>query len=186
MMKKFFYMSVLVLMAALTMTSCGSDDDKKDEPYEPGGGGGSGSGSKTAVYDFTTNISQDLLDICDITMVYKDGDGKTVREAAKSTQFKKTVNVKKFPAVVGAKCEVKLKDGVQLTKDKYDLIATYDHQLAVSGKSPVGTKENTFIQSKGLNKDKVADFISRHNGTQCYGFTIDANGAANTTQNITF
>lgn len=184
MMKKFFYMSVLVLMAALTMTSCGSDDDKKDEPYEPGGGGGSG--SKTAVYDFTTNISQDLLDICDITIVYKDGDGKTVREAAKSTQFKKTINVKTFPAVVGAKCEVKLKDGVQLTKDKYDLIATYDHQLAVSGKSPVGTKENTFIQSKGLNKDKVADFISRHNGTQCYGFTIDANGAANTTQNITF
>lgn len=107
MMKRFFYMSVLVLMAALAMASCGSDDDKqKDEPYEPGGGGGSSSGSKTAVYDFTTNFSQDLLDICDVTIVYKDGDGKTVREAAKSTPFKKTVNVKKFPAVVGAKCEV--------------------------------------------------------------------------------
>ena len=34
-MKKFFFMSIMVLMAVLTLTSCGSDDDKKDEPQQP-------------------------------------------------------------------------------------------------------------------------------------------------------
>lgn len=177
-MKKFFCISVLVLMAALTLTSCGSDD-KKDEPDPT-------PSSKTAVYEFTAHFTQDMVDVCDITMVYKDGDGKTVREAAKSTTFNKKVTVTKFPAVVGAKCEFKLKDGIQLTKDKYDIISTYDHKIAVTGRTPYGTDGNTFIQGQGVNKDKLAELLSRRSGQEMHGFTIDADGVTNTTHDIAF
>ena len=176
-MKKFFYMSVLVLMAALTLTSCGSDNDKKDEPTPS---------SKSAAYNFTVNISQDLLDISEVTVVYKDGDGKTIREAAKSTKFTKTVNINKFPAVVGTKCEFKLKDGVQLTKEKYDLIATYDHQISINGKDPYGAKNLTFMQKEGVRPNVVAEQLSKWSGAQAYGFTIDAKGISSTTQDVTF
>ena len=151
-MKKFFYMSVLVLMAALTLASCGSDNDKKDEPTPS---------SKSAAYNFTVNISQDLLDISEVTVVYKDGDGKTVREAAKSTKFTKTVNINKFPAVVGTKCEFKLKDGVQLTKEKYDLIATYDHQISINGKDPYGAKLPNSCLSGVAHKLTVSPLMPR-------------------------
>ena len=116
----------------------------------------------------------------------KDGDGKTVREAAKSTKFTKTVNINKFPAVVGTKCEFKLKDGVQLTKEKYDLIATYDHQISINGKDPYGAQNLTFMQKEGVRPNVVAEQLSKWSGAQAYGFTIDAKGASSTTQDVTF
>ena len=77
-MKKFFYMSVLVLMAALTLASCGGD-----EPSGPSGP--SEPTSKSVLYEATAYFSQDVLDLCDLTMSYKDSDGKTITETVTST-----------------------------------------------------------------------------------------------------
>ena len=176
-MKKFFYMSVLVLMAALTLTSCGSDDDKKDEPKPT---------SKSVSYEATVTFAQDMIDICDVTMVYKDGDGKTVTEAVKSTTWSKKVSVNKLPAVVGVQCNYKLKDGVQLTKDKYDIIAELHHDVIVDGTSKGFSKTPFyFIQSAGVRADKLAEMLPRRSGV-IYGYTITADAKVNETQNITF
>ena len=173
-MKKFFYMSVLVLMAALTLTSCGSDDSK-DEP----------SGSKTIVYSASVSFSQDMIDICDVTLTYKDADGKTVAETIKSTTWSKTFNVKKLPAVVGAKCDFKLKDGVQLTKDKYDIVSSITHNVTVDGAKKGYDEPQIFIGSYGVKNDKVAEQLPRRTG-KMFGYTISANGGVNATESIDF
>ena len=177
-MKKFFYMSVLVLMAALTLTSCGSDDDKKDEPKPT---------SKNVSYEATVTFAQDMIDICDVTMVYKDGDGKTVTEAVKSTTWSKKMSVNKLPAVVGMKCNYKLKDGVQLTKEKYNIVAELLHDVIIDGTSKGFQKSPFyFIRSEGVRANSVADIVARRSGDVAYGYTISADGKVNETKNVTF
>ena len=172
-MKKFFYMSVLVLMAALTLTSCG--DDKKDEP----------SVSKKVSYEASVTIAQDMLDICDVTMTYKDSDGKAVTEAVTSTTWNKKVDVKKLPAVVGMMCNFKMKNGVQLTKEKYDLVASINHTVIIDGAKKGYDQPFFFVGSYGVKVDKVAEMVSKRTG-KIYGYTISANGAVNETENIEF
>lgn len=175
-MKKFFYMSVLVLMAALTLTSCGSDDDGKDEPKPS---------TKTVNYEASVTLSQDLIDLCNVTLTYKDGDGKTVTENVTSTTWSKKFAVKTLPAVVGVKCDYKMKEGVQLTKEKYDIIATLNHYLTIDGAKKGFDQPFIYTQSQGLRADKVAEILGKTSG-RMYGYNISANGEVTTTENITF
>ena len=163
-------------MAALTLTSCGSDDDKKDEPKPS---------SKTIVYDASVTFPQDMLDICDITLTYKDGNGKSVTETVSSTKWSKNVTVNKLPAVVGVKCDYKLKDGVQLTKEKYDFIVELRHNVTVDGVKKGFSDPNYFIQSQGVRSDNVANVVSHRSG-EVFGYTISADAKVNATQDITF
>jgi predicted small secreted protein len=176
-MKKFFYMGVLVLMAALTLTSCGSDDNKKDEPSEPT------PTSKSVSYEATASFSQDVLDICDLTMSYKDSDGKTVTETVTSTTWTKKVTVKNLPSTVGVKFGIKMKSGVELTKDKYDAIITLVNDVIVDGKSKGNTSPKVVSQSQGVRAANVADILSKKDGMM-FGYDISASGAAVATTNV--
>ena len=175
-MKKFFYMSVLVLMAALTLTSCGSDD-KKDEPSEPT------PTSKSVSYEATASFSQDVLDICDLTMSYKDSDGKTVTETVTSATWTKKVTVKNLPSTVGVKFGIKMKSGVELTKDKYDATITLVNDVIVDGKSKGNTHPNVVIQSQGIRVADVANILSKKDGMM-FGYDISASGAAVATTEV--
>ncbi len=175
-MKKFFYMSVLVLMAALTLTSCGSDD-KKDEPSEPT------PTSKSVSYEATASFSQDVLDICDLTMSYKDSDGKTVTETVTSATWTKKVTVKNLPSTVGVKFGIKMKSGVELTKDKYDATITLVNDVIVDGKSKGNTSPKVVIQSQGIRVADVANILSKKDGMM-FGYDISASGAAVATTEV--
>ena len=162
MMKKFFHMSVLVLMTALSLASCGGGDDKqKDEPTPT-----PTPTSKTVTYEATANFSQDVIDICDVTMSYKDGDGKT-------------------PTTVGVKFGIKMKSGVNLTKEKYDLIMTVVHDVIVDGKSKGNTSPKVVIQGYGARPANVASILSSKDGT-IFGYDISSSGAAVETKNVSF
>lgn len=178
-MKKFFYMSVMVLMASLALTSCGSDDDKKKDEPQPQGG------IKTVVYDASVTFSQEMIDICDVTIFYKDGDGKTATETVKSATWNKKVTVKNLPAVVGVKFDFKLKDGIELTKEKYDLMANLQHYVTIDGVKK-GTDQPFTNVGQGTRAEKVADILSRWSERMVYGYAISANGEVTTTENITF
>lgn len=183
-MKKFFYMSVMVLMTALTLASCGGGDDdrQKDEPSPTPTPTPT---SKTVTYEANATFSQDVIDICDITMSYKDGDGKTVSEAVTSTTWTKKVSVKNLPATVGVRFGVKMKNGVQLTKEKYDLIMTVVHDVIVDGKSKGNTTPKVVIQGYGARPSNVADILTKKDGTM-FGYDISSNGAATATTSINF
>ena len=182
-MKKFFHMSVLALMAALTLASCGGGDDKERD--EPSPTPTPTPTSKTVTYEANATFSQDVIDICDITMSYKDGDGKTISEAVTSTTWTKKVSVKNLPTTVGVRFGVKMKNGVQLTKEKYDLIMTVVHDVIVDGKSKGNTSPKVVIQGYGARAASVADILSPKDGT-IFGYDISSSGAAVETKNVSF
>lgn len=182
-MKKFFHMSVLVLMTALTLASCGGGDDKERD--EPSPSPTPKPTSKTVTYEANATFSQDVIDICDITMSYKDGDGKTVSEAVTSTTWTKKVSVKNLPTTVGVRFGVKMKDGVQLTKEKYDLIMTVVHDVIVDGKSKGNTTPKVVIQGYGARPSNVASILTSKDGT-IFGYDIASSGAAVETKNVSF
>lgn len=178
-MKKFFYMSVLVLMAALTLASCGGD-----EPSGPSGPSGpSEPTSKSVLYEATAYFSQDVLDLCDLTMSYKDSDGKTITETVTSTTWTKKVTVKSLPSTVGVKFGIKMKSGVELTKEKYDVIITLVNDVIVNGTSKGSTTPKVVSQSKGVRAAKIIDLLSKKDGMM-FGYDISASGAAVATTNV--
>ena len=170
-------MMVLLLMDALTKTSCGSHDNKKDEPSEPT------PTSKSVSYEATASFSQDVLDICDLTMSYKDSDGKTVTETVTSATWTKKVTVKNLPSTVGVKFGIKMKSGVELTKDKYDATITLVNDVIVDGKSKGNTSPKVVIQSQGIRVADVANILSKKDGMM-FGYDISASGAAVATTEV--
>ena len=184
-MKKFFYMSVLVLMAALTLASCGGDEPSGPSgPSEPGGPSGpSEPTSKSVLYEATAYFSQDVLDLCDLTMSYKDSDGKTITETVTSTTWTKKVTVKSLPSTVGVKFGIKMKSGVELTKEKYDVMITLVNDVIVNGNSKGNTTPKIVSQSKGVRAAKIIDLLSKKDGMM-FGYEISASGAAVATTNV--
>lgn len=165
-MKKFFFMSIMVLMAALTFTSCGSDDDKKgDEPDQPK--------DKTVKYEIKAQFDQVLLDICDITANYKDASGKNAQEKVTSTTWTKTINPTSLPIQMGVNFVYRVKED-KLTQDKYTFSATLVHTGQAFGGTPRQITE-TLQSANGLTKDKVVEVITKKNDN-AYGMYIDANG----------
>ena len=113
-MKKFFFMSLAVLMAALTLTSCGSDDDKKkDEPMQPT--------DKSVEYNVSVQFDQVVLDICDITANYKDASGKNAQEKVTSTTWSKTIKPNGLPVHMGVNFVYKVKEDKRVEKAAYAL-----------------------------------------------------------------
>lgn len=164
-MKKFFFMSIMVLMAALTLTSCGSDDDKKDEPQQPK--------DKTIKYVVTAQFDQILLDICDITANYKDASGQNAQEKVTSTTWTKTINPTSLPIQMAVNFVYKVKED-KLTQDKYDFSAVLKQVGQVYGGTPIQDTE-TIVMASGQTKEKIVDLFNRKSGYS-YGMYFDAQG----------
>lgn len=164
-MKKFFFMSIMVLMAALTLTSCGSDDDKKDEPQQPK--------DKTIKYVVTAQFDQILLDICDITANYKDASGQNAQEKVTSTTWTKTINPTSLPIQMGVNFVYSVKED-KLTQDKYDFTAVLKQVGQVYGATPRDYTE-TIVMASGLTKEKIVELFNKKSGYS-YGMYFDADG----------
>ena len=176
---------MIVLMAALTLASCGGDEPSGPSgPSEPGSPSGpSEPTSKSVLYEATAYFSQDVLDLCDLTMSYKDSDGKTITETVTSTTWTKKVTVKSLPSTVGVKFGIKMKSGVELTKEKYDVMITLVNDVIVNGTSKGNTAPKVVSQSKGVRAAKIIDLLSKKDGMM-FGYDISASGAAVATTNV--
>lgn len=161
-MKKFFFMSIMVLMAALTLTSCGSDDDKKDEPKD-----------KTVKYEMVAQFDQVLLDICDITANYKDASGKNAQEKVTSTTWTKTINPTSLPIQMGVNFVYTVKED-KLTQDKYSFSAVLKHVGQAFGGTPRQSTE-TLMMASGQTKERIIELFNRRS-QYAYGMYIDTDG----------
>ena len=164
-MKKFFFMSIMVLMAALTLTSCGSDDDKKDEPQQPK--------DKTIKYVVTAQFDQVILDICDITANYKDASGKNAQEKVTSTTWTKTINPTSLPIQMGVNFVYTAKED-KLTQDKYSFSAVLTHVGQAFGGTPRQSSE-TLMMCSGQTKERIIELFNRRS-QYAYGMYIDTDG----------
>lgn len=159
-MKKFFYMAALLIVAALTMSSCGSDEPKEKT-------------TATATYNMT--FSQDLLDACNVFITYKAENGRNVMEAVTATWWTKTVTSDKFPAEFGVMYKFSTKSEAELTKEKYDL--TCDLNFSVkTNKGASYSNSVTIINYPSVNKDKVVNTLEKQSGKSVgYKVTVDGN-----------
>ncbi len=164
-MKKFFFMSLAVLMAALTLTSCGSDDDKKkDEPMQPT--------DKNVEYSVSVQFDQIVLDICDITANYKDASGKNAQEKVTSTTWSKTIKPNGLPVHMGVNFVYKVKED-KMTQNSYTFKATLT-QAAKIGSSTRNTSEK-ILDFNNSNKDKTIEILNKRSN-YAYGLYLEADG----------
>ena len=168
-MKKFFYMAVLLIVAALTMSSCGSDEPKEKT-------------TATATYNMT--FSQDLLEACNVFITYKAENGRNVMEPISSTWWTKTVTSDKFPAEFGVMYKFSTKSDAELVKEKYDLACDLNFSLKTS-KGASYTNTVTIINTPGVNKNKVVSTLKNLSG-KSIGFKVTIDGIVSQANNLNY
>ena len=108
-MKKLLYLALIVAVAIPAFTSCG----EKNNDIKCG-----------TIYHLS--ISQDLLDLCDIMVSYRGSDSVIKTSKMNDIEWKKMVMNKTdtFNDWIGY--ELKLKPGVKLNKDVYEIFLSYE------------------------------------------------------------
>ena len=137
-MKKNLFIVMLMLLAVLTLGSC---SDKKD-------------GALTVFYNITQ--SQDMADLADLSITYKDGKGDTVTEVITGTTWEKKIVIDSFPAEFGVvdyslipKTNKKLKKEILSPKVEFSMFAREDGS----------NTSRYFVDMARLPQSKVDDFI---------------------------
>lgn len=167
-MKRFFYMAVL-LIAALTFNSCGSDEPKEKTTV-------------TATYNMT--FSQDLLDACNVIITYKAENGRNVMEPITSPWWTKSVTSDKFPAEFGVMYRFSTKSDAELVKEKYDLEASLMIRIMTS-KGASYSNTVTIMDNKGVAKDKVLSTLNKQSGKST-GYKVTINGDVSPANNMDY
>lgn len=162
-------MATLLLVAALSLTSCG-DDEPKDKV--------------TATATYNMSFSQDLLNACNVFITYKAENGRNVMEAVNSTWWTKSVTSDKFPAEFGVMYKFSTKSDAELTQEKYDLTC----KLQFSAKTSKGssyTNEVTIFESKGVDRDKVVSTLNKYSGKST-GYRVTKDGIYSSANNLDY
>jgi hypothetical protein len=108
-MKKLIYLALIIAIAIPAFTSCG----KKNNKTKCG-----------TIYHLS--VSQDLLDLCDIEISYRDADSVIKTSKMNDIEWKKMVMNKADTFNDWMGYEFKLKPGVKLSKDAYEFLLSYE------------------------------------------------------------
>lgn len=110
-MKKFKYllMAIIAVTFSFSFSACG--DDNNDEPQtDP---------VRTSKIAYSLTVTDDVFSAADITINYIGMDGVEHSEAMTNKTWSKTFSQNKFGVSAGVSVSMKLKDGVELTKETY-------------------------------------------------------------------
>lgn len=160
-MKNLKIMSILLgsLLALGTLTACGSsDDDDKPEPTPPQ----PTEKVLTSVrIDYTATVSQQLLDVANVTVRYVGENGQVASEQMSSTTWTKSVTIP-LPAKAGLNIQPTLKGGV--AEGEYTLSA--DGQMAYVWLDQDGEqlRAGGTERTRALNAQFYADGIGQYLG----------------------
>ena len=168
-MKKYLFIAALIVAASLSLTSCG-DDEPKD--------------NVTATATYSLNLSQDLLDACNVFITYKAENGRNVMEAINSTGWTKTVTSDEFPAEFGVMYKFSTKSDAELTKEKYDLTCVLNFMVKTS-KGASYINPVTVIDNKGVSKDKVVNTLDKLSGKST-GYRVTKDGIVSPANNLNY
>lgn len=168
-MKKFFNIVALLIVTVFTMTSCGDDEPKEKV-------------TATAIYGL--NLSQDLLEACNVFITYKAENGRNVKDKITSTWWTQSITSDKFPAEFGVKFEFSPKSTAEMIKDKYNLICELNLNIKTS-KGANYTNSFTIINSPDVAKDKVINTLEKKSGTSI-GFKVSKDGIPTQNNNLNY
>ena len=146
----------MLLLAALAIVSCGSNDDN-DEPTPEV------LKATSAQAEYVVNLSRDLVDAATVTIYYIGSDGQQAQETATTTTWTKTVSFATLPAKVGFSVQPRLKGDP--SQEEYTIEA--DGKMTVTVLDQNG---NTFgnpyagsgLEVKGqLGPDYLGQYLTR-------------------------
>ncbi len=168
-MKKYFIIATLLVTALLSLTACGDDEPKENT-------------TATATYNMT--FSQDLLNACNVFLIYKAENGRNVMEAVTSTWWTKTVTSNKFPAEFGVMYKFSTKSDAELVQEQYDLTCDMNFSVKTS-KGASYTNNVTIINASDVKKDKVVSTLEKQSG-KSVGFRVTKDGIVSQANNLNY
>ena len=171
MIKKFFMLAV----AALALVACGDDEPDSPTP-EP-------SKATEFVSTLSMTVSQDLLDVANVTVYYIGSDGQVKSEPMGSTEWTKTIT-QKLPCKYGFAFACAKKPGVTIDESKtytfseilgrsFKVLDQNGKEISISGSN----KELSFINE--VMGEDVETYISGLSFS--YEFAVDENGTQSAT-----
>ena len=161
----------MLLLAALAIVSCGSNDDN-DEPTPEV------LKATSAQAEYVVNLSKDLVDAATVTIYYIGNDGQQAQETASATTWTKTVTFATLPAKVGFSVQPRLKGDP--SQEEYTIEAAGKMTVTV-----LDQKGNTFgnpyagsgLEVKGqLGPDYLGQYLTRISGRLQESKAIAADG----------
>ena len=161
-MKKYFIIATLLVTALLSLTACGDDEPKENT-------------TATATYNMT--FSQDLLNACNVFLIYKAENGRNVMEAVTSTWWTKTVTSNKFPAEFGVMYKFSTKSDAELVQEQYDLTCDMNFSVKTS-KGASYTNNVTIINA-------MVSTLEKQSG-KSVGFRVTKDGIVSQANNLNY
>ena len=174
-MKNLKIMSLLLggLLAFGGLSSCGSDNDDKEEPIPDV------SKAASAKVEYVVTLNQSVLDASAVTVYYIDSNGQQAQETITTATWTKTVNFATLPAKAGFSVQPALKG--QPSKEEYDIEASGEIKIIVldqKGSTFGNPYEGTKLVVKGqLGPDYVGQYLTRISNVLHEGKAIGADGS---------
>ena len=166
----------MLAVAALALVACGGDDEPDIPTPEP-------NKATEFVSTLGMTVSQDLLDVANVTVYYIGSDGKVKSEPMGSTEWTKTIT-QKLPCKYGFAFACAKKPGVTIDESK-----TYTFREVLSRSFKVLDQNGKEISISGSNKglsfkdeimgEGVETYISELSFS--YEFAVDENGTQSAT-----
>ena len=151
MKKNLLWMMAAILTCSL-MTACSSSDDNDDKKEN----------SIEVLY--STTISDDMLKVADLTVVYIDQAGNKQQETVTSKEWKKSINSKTLPMTAGICLKATPKGSIAEGEYKLDISATAAIAGVLSSGKGISEVVGTY-SSATRTADKVAEFCNALKGT---------------------
>jgi hypothetical protein len=169
--------AVALLAVAMCFGSC-SDDKSSSNPK-----------AQMAAFIFHFDVSSDLLEVADITITYKNADGKVTTTALTTDTWEKSTTLSSFPATAGYKVTVTRKSN-ELSKSTYTIGYNYTNEAAAAASANVfyGYLRDANSVIRTIPKDSVDSYVSRISASTNFGYQVssDESGYSSVKTSITF
>lgn len=153
--KRTIQMAAMLAMTALIFTSCINE----------------------RVTDYRMSFSPDLIETCDVTVIYKGENGIEMAENVTDTLWEKSIQNDTLPLIFGLDYKIEPKQGVNPEKEQLNLQAKYYIELKRDKQVLFSSSNDGLINEQVLatQLDSVMQEVAKHHDGPFY-FTAKKDG----------
>ena len=146
--KRTIWMAAILAVTAMCFTSCNNE----------------------RVTNYRMSFSPDLIETCDVTVIYKGENGIEMTENVTDTLWEKSFYNDKLPLIFGLDYKIQPKQGVKPEKEQLDLQAKYYFELKCDKDILFSSSSDTLInkQVQVLQLDSTLQEMAKHHDGPFY------------------
>ncbi len=146
--RRTIWMAAMLAMTALIFTSCINE----------------------RVTNYRMSFSPDLIETCDVTVIYKGENGIEMTESVTDTLWEKSINNDTLPLIFGLDYKIQPKQDLKTEKEQLDLQAKYYIELKRDKQSLFTSSSDSLIneQVRASQLDSVAQEMVKHHAGPFY------------------